>query len=312
MMQARQMVDLLAHHPSVFMWCAHDAPLGDYTPTRIAAGIAAPTWAKDVLDRSIARAIKNADPTRPLLAHSVSASDAHLWFGWSHGHFADLAGAIRAVPRVGTMVSAFGAEAVPSEAAWMEPHRWPDLDWDALAAHHGMDRSAFDTHVPAGDAKSFDEWRDASQAYQAALLQLQVEDLRRCKRAPCVGFAVFTLADAAPAVGFGVLDHTRAPKRGYASLRDACRPVLAMVDPRTGAVHVANDTPRTLSEVVVEVTVDGRTRRFGGEAPADSLVYVGSVDVSEAVDVEVVLRHPALGRVPNRYPLLLLEAGRRT
>jgi hypothetical protein len=123
---------------------------------------------------------------------------------------------------------------------------------------------------------------------------------------------VFTLVDAAPAVGFGVLDHTRAPKRGYASMRDACRPVLPMVDPRSGAVHVVNDTRRDLHDIVVEVTVDGRTRRFGGDTPADSLVYVGSVDLTEAVDVEVVLTHAAVGRVANRYPLLLLEAGRRS
>ncbi len=310
--QARAMVDLLAHHPSIFMWCAHDAPVGEQSTARVVAGLAAPTWAKDVLDRSVARAIRNADSTRPVLAHSVSTVDAHLWFGWSHGNLSGLAEAIRAVPRLGTFVSAFGAQAVPEHADWMQPERWPDLDWEALAAHHGMDRGAFDAHVPPADAKTFEEWRDASQAYQAALLQLQIEDLRRCRGNPCAGFAMFTLVDPAPAVGFGVLDHERTPKRGYAALRDACRPVLATVDPRNGAVHVVNDTRTDLAEVVVELTVDGRTRRFGGDVPADTIVFVGNVDLTDAVDVEVLLTHPEHGRVRNRYPLLLLEAGRRS
>jgi beta-mannosidase len=310
--QARAMVDLLAHHPSIFMWCAHDAPVGEQSTARVIAGFAAPTYAKDVLDRSVARAMRNADPTRPVLVHSVSTSDAHLWFGWAHGHLAGLAETIRAVPRLGTFVSAFGAQAVPETAEWLQPQQWPNLDWDTLAAHHGMDRRAFETHVPPGDAKTFDEWRDASQAYQAALLQLQIEDLRRCRGNPCAGFAMFTLVDPAPAVGFGVLDHERAPKRGYAALRDACRPVLAMVDPRTGAVHVVNDTRVDVTGVVVELTVDGRTRRFGGDVPADAIVYVGTVDLTDAVDVEVLLTHPVHGPVRNRYPLLLLEAGRRS
>jgi beta-mannosidase len=123
---------------------------------------------------------------------------------------------------------------------------------------------------------------------------------------------MFTLVDPAPAVGFGVLDHQRAPKRGYAALRDACRPILPMVDPRTGAVHVVNDTRAWLRDVIVECTVDGRTRRFRGEVDHDDIAYVGTVDLTDAIDVEVSLTHPAHGRVRNRYPLLLLEAGRRS
>ena len=40
-------------------------------------------------------------------------------------------------------VSGFGAASVPSGdgAAFAEPERWPDLDWDDLAAHHGLDRA---------------------------------------------------------------------------------------------------------------------------------------------------------------------------
>jgi beta-mannosidase len=264
-----------------------------------------------VLDRSVARAIARCDPTRPVLRHSGAGDDAHLWFGWLHGDIAGLAPAMRALPRLGRFVSMFGAQSVPHSAAWMQPERWPELDWDDLVAHHGMQRKAFATHIPPDDVKSFEEWRDATQAYHAALLQLQVEDLRRCKGTPTGGFAVFALADPAPAVGFGVLDHERVPKRAYAALRDACRPVLPMVDPRTGHVHVVNDGRAELDGADIEVTVDGRARRWHGDLDADGIAYVGRVELGDAIDVEAVLMHPSLGRVVNRYPLLLLEAGRR-
>jgi hypothetical protein len=192
----------------------------------------------------------------------------------------------------------------------MHPERWPNLAWDDLAEHHGMERRAFETHVPVADTKSFDEWCDATQAYHAALLQLQIEDLRRCKGTPCGGFTVFCLADPGPSVGFGLLDHERSPKRAYGAVRNACRAVLAMVDPRTGNVHVANDTRRALVGAEVVVAVDGRTRQWRGDIDADAVVFVGTADLDDAVDVEVVLSHPDVGRVANRYPLVILETGR--
>jgi beta-mannosidase len=308
--QARAMVDRLAHHPSVFAWCAHDAPLGDVTGAQLVAGATLPTWGKEVLDRSVGRAIARRDPSRPIVPHSGAGDDAHLWFGWRHGTLAGLAPAVRTIPRLARFVSAFGAQSVPESAAWMHPERWPELDWDELAARYCMERGPFLSHVPPADAKSFDEWREATQAYHAALLQLQIEDLRRCKSNPAGGFAVFAFADPGPAVGFGVLDHERVPKRAYGALRDACRPLLPMVDPRTGNVHVVNDGARLITGAEIEVAVDGRVRRWQGDIETNEPGFVGRVDLADAVDVEVVLTHAATGRVTNRYPLLVLEAGR--
>jgi beta-mannosidase len=309
--QARALVDRLAHHPSVFVWCAHDAPLGDNTPARVFATATAPTWGKEVLDRSVARALTRHDGTRPVIRHSGSGDNAHAWFGWLHGDIDDLASAIRVVPRLGAFLSAFGAQAVPENAEWMHPEAWPELDWDALAEHHGVQLDAISRHVPPADAKSFAEWREATQAYQAALLQLQIEDLRRCKGAPSGGFAMYAFVDPGPVVGHGVLDAERVPKRAYASLTDACRPVLPMIDPRTGNVHVVNDTPTELAGAEIEVATDGRVRRWTGDVSPDAIAFIATVDIGDAVDVEVVLTHPDTGRVVNRYPLVLLEAGRR-
>ncbi|MGQ0824921.1 MAG: glycoside hydrolase family 2 protein [Actinomycetota bacterium] len=323
--QAHAMVDLLAHHPSVFLWCGHNAPFAaDREPgepwrrgalAKLAATTVLPTWSKQVLDRLIARAIRGADSTRPIVRHSgvlpgiaEPGTDTHLYYGWYHGELHGLAPQLRRWPRLARFVSEFGAQAVPSTADWMEPERWPDLDWQRLGRAHALQRDVFERRVPPSDAKSFDEWRDATQGYQAALVQLQIEDLRRLKYAPTGGFAQFSLADPHPAVSWSLLDHERVPKRAYAALRDACRPVLAMVEPRAGLVHVVNDTRDPLQGASVAVSVEGRVTRWTGDIPADGIAYVGTVDVADAVDVEVECSHPAIGRVVNRYPLLILRA----
>src|SRR6185436_20874601 len=98
---------------------------------------------------------------------------------------------------------------------------------------------------------TFDAWRTATQEYQAALVQLQVEDLRRLKYAPTGGFCHFCFADGHPAVTWSVLDHARVRKAGYAALRDACRTVLPMLEPRTGLVHVVSERRDALPGAVV-------------------------------------------------------------
>jgi beta-mannosidase len=175
-----------------------------------------------------------------------------------------------------------------------------------------MQRSGFDRYVPPADCKTFDDWREATQAYQAALVQLQIEDLRRLKYAPTGGFAHFCFADGFPAVSWSVLDHERVPKRGYASLREACRPVLPMVEPREGLVHVVSELREPLPGAVVEVQVDGRVHRFSGDVAADAVTYVGRVELGDAVDVEATVQHDAIGRVSNRYPLLVLAISANT
>ena len=53
--QAREMVDLLGHHPSVVVWCGHDAP-DPVDRTRAAPRLMAqqwPTWNRTVLDLSL-------------------------------------------------------------------------------------------------------------------------------------------------------------------------------------------------------------------------------------------------------------------
>jgi beta-mannosidase len=328
--QARELVDLLGHHPSIALWCAHNEPLAlDVQPgepvrgralARLAGSMFLPTWNKDVLDRSVARALHRADPSRPVDLHSgvlpgpaSGGTDTHFYFGWYHGRMDGLAAALRAVPRLARFVTEFGAQAVPATAEFMEPDRWPDLDWDTLFERHACQARVFERYVPPGEYETFDAWRAATQAYQAALVQLQVEDLRRLKYDPNGGFCHFCFADGHPAITWSVLDHARVPKAGFAALRDACRPVLAMVEPREGLVHVVSELRHGLSDAVIEVHAGGRRLgKWTGYVPGDGIAYVADVDLEGADDVVATLSHPEIGRVENGYSPLILQAVRRS
>ncbi|MGH8983657.1 MAG: glycoside hydrolase family 2 protein [Acidimicrobiia bacterium] len=328
--QAREMVDLLGHHPSIALWCAHNEPLAlDVQPgepvrgrtlARLAGSMFLPTWNKDVLDRSVARALHRADPSRPVDLHSgvlpgpaSGGTDTHFYFGWYHGRMDGLAPALRAVPRLARFVTEFGAQAVPDSASFMDPERWPDLDWETLFERHALQARVFERYVPPGEHATFDEWRAATQAYQAALIQLQIEDLRRLKYDPNGGFCHFCFADGHPAVTWSVLDHERVPKAGFDALRDACRPVLAMVEPREGLVHVVSELRHGLSDAVIEVHANGsQLGKWTGYVPGDGIAYVSDVELDGTHDLVAALSHPEIGRVENRYSPLILQAVRRS
>src|SRR6185295_11413265 len=115
-----------------------------------------PSWNRSILDARIKRTLERADGTRPVIAHSgvlphlpqLDGTDSHLYFGWYHGDERDLPGFAATVPRMVRFVSEFGAQAVPQTAGFMQPARWPDLDWDGLEARHALQKNIFDKRVP--------------------------------------------------------------------------------------------------------------------------------------------------------------------
>jgi beta-mannosidase len=288
----------------VALWCAHNEPLTidvepgavmdlKATARKTIRGMVLPSWNKTVLDGSLRRALEKADKSRPAIAHSgLPTGDSHLYFGWYHGDERDLPGALAVWPRLARFVSEFGAQAVPDSADFMDPAAWPDLDWDHLARTHALQRSFFERHgLDPDDFATFDEWRDATQAYQANLLRRHVETLRRLKYRPAGGFAQFAFADGHPAVTWSVLDHDRKPKLGYDALRAACAPVIVVADRPDATyepgdsvaldVHVVSDRRDDLEGLVVTATLrwdgDEHRRAWTGDVAADSCVRIGTL-----------------------------------
>jgi len=317
--QATEMVAMLAHHPSVAMWCGHNEPMGlDLDPSlldrpwatrklgaKVLASQQLPTWNKTVLDRAVKRAIERADGTRPVVKHSgvlprlpgLEGTDSHLYFGWYWGDERDLPGFARVLPSQVRFPTEFGAQAVPETDDFVGAEAWPDLDWERLAHTHNLQPSILERYVPP-EGHTYESWKAATQAYQARLLRHHVEALRRLKYRPTGGFCQFLLADAHPGITWSVLDHERRPKAGHDALVAACRPVIVVADRlpesvRPGDalaldVHVVSDRRLDLTGTVdAELRwCDGAHRwSFAGDVPADSCVLVGTVQL-EVPDAE--------------------------
>lgn len=341
--QAAAMVDVLAHHPSIVVWCGHNEPLAlDIVPGeppsgavlgRYLIGQELPTWNKTILDRSVKRSIERADESRPVIAHSgvlphppkLDGTDSHLYFGWYHGEERDLPGFAAAVPRMVRFVSEFGAQAVPDADEFMHPADWPDLDWDHLAHRHALQKSIFDTRVPPAAFTRFDDWRRATQAYQAVVIKHHVEHLRRLKYRPTGGFCLFSLADSQPAVTWSVLDHQRGAKLGYQALVEACRPVIVVAErlPEPCApgaklgldVHVVSDRRVIVADAEVTARLSwpggGHSWRWTGTIDADACQRIGIVrfvvpDAPGTLVLDLDLVGPDVA-VTNRYETRIIS-----
>lgn len=317
--QARAAVDSLGHHPSIAMWTAHHDPsatdagvtaTGWRGTARTLVATQLPSWNKSVLDRWVKRAFERADSTRHVVAHSgvvphlpqLDGTDSHLWFGWRHGEAEDLADFAARIPRMVRFVSEFGSDSPPVDALFideqLESYEWPGLDWDQMQLATGYQRAATEHRFPPAEFDSFNEWRDALQCYQAHVLKVQIETLRRLKYRPTGGFCFSSLNDPAPGISSSILDHQRRPKPAVAAVVAACAPVLIVADQFLGVlapgdqlaidVHVVSDLREALDFAVVDAIASwsgGEQRwRFGGPIPADDVVKVGRIrlDVPDA------------------------------
>ena len=308
--KAEEAVNILGHHPSIMTWCAHNEPFTfNVTPGEsfdfkkmavpFLAGHQLPSWNKSVLDRWVKRSFEKADVTRPVIAHSgvlphlptLDGTDSHLYFGWYHGNERDLPSFAAKIPRLMRFVSEFGAQAIPESTEFIDTSEWPVLDWENLENKFGMQRGNFENHCPASAFDSFDDWRVATQVYQADVIRYHIETLRRLKYRPTGGFCMFALNDAMPMVSWSVLDHNRVPKLGYTALAEACRPVIVTADRlpqsmRPGdqvriALHVVSDLHRELDDATVTATVestgDPKVWQFEGAIASDNCTLVGHI-----------------------------------
>ncbi len=297
---AREVVDLVGHHPSISVWCAHDNPNGSPVPEpgpaseptkslgRRLGRHLLPSWNRSVLDPYLRRELRGADKTRSVIARSgslptianVTSSDAHLWLGWHAGNYEDLAEVIRRWPRLGLFLGGFGSQSAAVEE-WDEDAP----EWETAMA------GAFERYLPRQAYANGPSWAMASRAYQADLIRSQIETVRRLKYRPTGGFCLMALADAEPSGGFGVLDHGRQPKPAYEALTDACDPVVVIGDtPPTMTVpgeavslmvHVVSDLPHRLEDVKITATASAQdweeSHTWIGDLPPDTCAHVGTL-----------------------------------
>ncbi len=236
----REMIDLLGNHPSIITWACHNEPTMVFARRRNMEQRPDPALYADACQQ---------DPTRPAFLCSGQLEDDWQRSGDSHSYYGaiwtqDYADAYQFHPRLNTE---FGFEA-PGSADTLRAH--PDA-WARLSHLEGQ---------------IDDLW-----AYQAALIQYQVEHYRRLRAQGCAGYVHFWLVDLVPQVGCGVLDACRIPKGGYEALKRASQPILVTLEhdgKRPIALWVVNDTPRAYPNAVIgwEITDAAGRRVDAGEA----------------------------------------------
>ena len=298
---AREAVDLLGHHPSVAVWCAHEEPNGPPLPDpsphdeplqttgRRLARHVLPSWNRSVLDPALRRELESNDPTRRVIRRSGSlpfltdrsTSDPHLWLGWHTGQHKDLPEVIRTWPRLGSFLGGFGSQSVV------------DGDWDENEpTWKTAEVGSFERYLHRQAYADGESWAGATQSYQADLVRSQINTMRRLKYRPAGGFCLMSLFDAEASGGFGVLDSERRPKPAYEALVDACRPVVIIADtPPTittpGShlvldVHAVSDLHHRIENVHATARAIcgdwSYEQKWSGELPADACEHIGTLE----------------------------------
>jgi hypothetical protein len=304
-----------ANHPSVILWSAMNELGLERMPSRAGAGY-------EGFARRVAGAVRDADPTRPLIENDWIEPDpervftapvltAH-WYGRLHAAWlAELDTKARRWAGLGRplFVTEFGDWGLPQLGDRDDPPFWWPGRWyrEAIAALPWPGSAA---ELIAG-----------TQRHQGLSDRLQAEVLRRHDHLG--GWCVTELTDV-PWELNGLFDLERRPKpAAVAELARVCQPALPMLElpslvvpaggRLTAPLHLANDGP-PLPAATVEVTLAGTTARVElGDLPGWRAMAAGAVDLpvpSAPGAREVSLRLLGAGRevAANTYPVRVVTA----
>ena len=319
------MVDLLGHHPSVMLWCGHNAPFAvDREPgepwTRGArVKLAATTAAADV-GQAGARPVGRPRARPPAIAPDrscgtaacspASPSAAPTATSTSAGTTASSAASratLRRWPRLGRFVSEFGAQAVPEHAAtgW-SPSAGPTSTGTRSRGITRCSATCSNGACRPADAKSFDEWRDddagvpgraaAAADRRPAPPEVRADRrLRACSRSPI----------RSRSSSWSVLDHERVAE-ARATPRCATRagPCSRWSNRAPGSSTSSTTPAPTLRRRRARGRRSTAASRAGpATSPADGIAFVGRVDARPTPSTSrSMLEHPDAGRVAQPVP----------
>jgi len=287
--QTRDMVDLLSHHPSIIIWGGHTRPQSSQRRTTAAPDLRQqqmPSWNRTVLDRAIKRAFEQADPSRPIVAHSdvaphvpqLSGSDLGLYFGWFDSTVHEIAEYAATLPRLVRFVSDMGTQSLPTTIS----------DLDAALDVTGADPDVLRSMIPPGTYGDLQAWAEASQDYQGEVLKAMIETLRVLKYRPTGGYCAGTWRNASPGLSRALVDSDGTPRQALAVVTAAQSPILPILYPTTNqlparttsslALFVCNDTPDDHDDATITATITDqrgrRTRTWQGALSGDEVQFI--------------------------------------
>src|SRR5712692_4372983 len=315
--QQAEMVTLLHNPPSVVLWIAHDEP--PWLATNSDLGDVHSVRQNHSIDQELKSLFDRLDPSRPSIAASGDV-DLHLGLGWSDGAWHDIA---HVEP---LMVTAFGAQSLPAvdSPGWEGiEKRWPVADDEPAWRHAGFqpvnwaERGA---GLPSSH-RALEEYVEASQAYQADLIQFAAEHLRTRKFESCWGAFAYHMVDPHNGIGFGLLDGARVAKPALIALTEAfkatrviieplafgpARPFGFMQDPRVpfaARLVIVNDDPELMGRGLVRWSVT-REKPAGARGLDRVRDAVQKKSYSGSIEVEVPTAfEPAVSATTLSLPL---------
>lgn len=319
--QAREAADLLGHHPSVAVWCAHDEPFArserkTLLPTPVSWQ--GPSWNRDVLDRGLCRVLDRCDGSRPVVAHTAvpprwsdpDGTTSNAWLDRHTGGAADLSAALARFPRQGRFISSVGAPGTEGAGAAVKA-AIEVLRRLKYRPNGGFFLSYLADMAGPADASCLADMADSDGAGPIAAAVAARPD----------GTGMPDPERGAPGAGrraLSLLDSGRRPKPAWAALVEACKPLIVVSDPlppevHAGsridlAVHVVNDRREAVDELTVRARVLGprgsiSERGWTGSAGADECVLVGRIQA------DVPASPPGCGDCRLAVELQLLVSG---
>lgn len=290
--QAKEMVDELYNHPSIFIWSMHNEPPWDSDWMKWKYPNYDKTQNKE-LDDVLYNTIKRYDPSR--LCQKFSSNLEHPWFGWYSGKYQDFAN-----PSKVPVITEYGAQAIPNyenlkkfipKKYLLPKSKKAKKKWEY---HNYQFNWSEKNGVKFG--KSLKKLINDSQTYQADLIKFATEMLRIQKYNGTTAIFQFMFNEGWPSMNWGIIDYYRTPKPGYFALKETFAPIIVVAkqnDEGNLELYVVNDTMQKIENAQLNVTArsseDERVLKYDVQIEPDSVLQVSVLPISGTTELKMSL-----------------------
>jgi beta-mannosidase len=290
--QARQMVDLLYNHPSIYIWSMHNEPpwnsewmkwkYSDYNAS-----------INKTLDEKLYQNIQDYDTYH--LSKMLSSNLEHPWFGWYSGKYTDF-NATSKVP----VITEYGAQAIPNLSSLKKfiPKQYllPKSKKAKKVWEYHNYQFNWSEKNGVKFKNSLKQLIKDSQTYQADLIKYATEMLRIQKYRGTTAIFQFMFNEGWPSMNWGVIDYYRQKKLGFTALKRAFAPILVVTKQTKEDMlefYIINDTLKTIQNANLQVTIHTNLAKHNYIYPvnilADSVTKVAKVSLLKESNITMKL-----------------------
>ncbi|RUM69928.1 MAG: glycoside hydrolase family 2, partial [Sulfurovum sp.] len=291
--QAKEMVDMLYNHPSIYVWSMHNEPpwnsewmkwkYPDYN-----------TSINKKLDDALYTAIQAYDTHH--IIKKLSSNLEHPWFGWYSGKYQDFA-----KPSKVATISEYGAQAIPrlSSLKKFMPQKYLVPKSKKAKKMWEYHNYQFDWSEKNGVKfkQTTQQLIDDSQTYQAKLIKYATEMLRIQKYTKTTAIFQFMFNEGWPSMNWGIVDYYRHEKAGYHALKKAFAPIIVVAKQTPNNVlefYVVNDKLEPIKNASLKITVSIPNEKLGYlyfvTMPKDSTQKIAQISLKHESTIDMQLR----------------------